>query len=93
MGNPRRFALLSLAVGLFSLRASLTNRPNGQLGSCPEVIKTGVTWNPDLTLDFYKCSTAYDDNAGTIFLTVTVCGVVLTLYGGFVLVGSSFVGA
>jgi hypothetical protein len=87
MPDTRRLALLSLAVGLFSLRATLTNPPSGQLQSgCPSP-DNPVTWNPDLTLDFYQdCGLVYAEHAGYIFLLLTGCGAVLTLYGTVVLI-------
>ncbi len=82
----KRIALVSLAVGLFGLRAALTHPPSGQLqGSCPNGTDQ-VTWNADLTLDFYQsCDLVYADHAAAIFLIVVACSTICTLYGCFVL--------
>lgn len=82
----KRSASASLAVGLFGLRAALTHPPRGELQSaCPNGTDQ-VTWNADLTLDFYQsCNFVYADHAAFIFITVVACSTICTLYGSVVL--------
>lgn len=87
----QQFAVLSLFVGLFSLRATLFQsfRPYGgrsQTG-CQGWTYEKITWQSDFTLEFYErgCSAFVADAAAPVFITVTACGAIMTLYGAVTL--------
>ena len=79
----RKLAIVALTTGLFSLRAALTHPPGPVLhAGCQGWYYDRVTWRPDLTLDFYeKRCYGHADSAVIVFSLVTVCGVILTVYG------------
>lgn len=83
----KKVSVLTLAVGLFFLRAALANPPSGSLSvKCPGA-PYPVTWTERLTLDFYGRCATYAQDAGLIFVIVVACGAVLTLYGTVTLLG------
>ncbi|MEZ3142573.1 hypothetical protein [Halobaculum sp. MBLA0143] len=82
----KQFAVVSLIVGVFALRAALSNPPAGVLhGGCLSESEP-VTWTRGLTLDFYQqCSMTYAEHAVVIYQTMVVCGAIMTLYGAVIL--------
>jgi hypothetical protein len=83
----RQFAIVSLFAGLFSLRATLT-KPLGRgfYAACQGWTYQKVTWRRDFTLALYErgCYTPAE-NAHVVFIIVTVCGTIMTLYGAMIL--------
>ena len=85
--RTKQFAVVSLIVGLFSLRAALADPPGrGLYSACQGWQYQKVTWRPDLTLEFFtRGCYAPADNARVIFVVVTACGAIMTLYGAVIL--------
>lgn len=83
----KQLAVISLAIGLLCLRATLTNPVTlGPYTPCQGWQYQKVTWRPDLTLEFYARGCPIPaDNAYAVFTVVTACGLIMTLYGAVIL--------
>ena len=85
--RTRQFAVVSLFVGLLSLRATLADPfEPGPYTPCQGWQYQKVTWRPDLTLELTARGCPVPaDNARVVFVVVTACGAITTLYGAVIL--------
>ncbi|MEZ3142570.1 hypothetical protein [Halobaculum sp. MBLA0143] len=94
MSSPERrrikqFAVVSLIVGLFSLRAALLGPPYAvfSIRYCTET--TGsltVVWTADLTFDYAGgCGALFARHLYAVKYVTTTCGAIMTLYGAVML--------
>lgn len=93
--RTKQFAVVSLVLGLSSLRAALADPVRlGLYTPCQGWQYQKITWRSDLTLDFYtKGCHIPADNAYVVFAIVTACGTVMTLYGAWTLLRHRFDGS
>ena len=82
----RQFAVVSLILGAFCLRASLSSPPSKYvIYQCSRNKLISVVWTPQLTLNYTGCGYTSTIDAFEVFYTMTACGTVMTLYGAVIL--------
>jgi hypothetical protein len=82
----RQFAIVSLIIGAFSLRASLSSPPSRYvIFQCSRNKLISVVWTPQLTLNYTGCGYTSIMGPFEVFYMMTACGAVMTLYGAVIL--------
>ena len=82
----QKLAVVSLFVGGFTLRASLSSPPSKYvISQCSKRQIIAVVWTARLTLDYTGCGFTSLMDAFEVFYLMTACGAIMTLYGAVIL--------